>query len=435
MIDICFLTDWFFSGLLPAHLQICPSENMKILVLNAGSSSIKYSLFDMSGEHVRIAGIIEKIGEPGSLHRINFNGPRHEAQCITQSIDNHRQGLNAVFNILTRSGAIDDKQGLFCISHRVVHGGEHFHKPVLIDKKIQQTIRDLIPLAPLHNPANLQGIELALNLQPEVPQVAVFDTAFHQTLPNHAYRYAIPSTWYQDDAVRRYGFHGTSHHYVAKRAAEYLKKPLSELNLISLHLGNGASITAIEKGQSIDTSMGMTPLEGLIMGSRCGDIDPAIPFYISRKKKLTQADLETLLNTDSGLKGLCGENDMRAVQRLAETGNREAQLALQMYVYRIKKYLGAYFAILGRVDAIIFTGGIGENDCQLREQCCAGLSFLGITVNTSKNSPHPTDCFDISSDNPQVVLLVIKTNEALEIARQSVHCVIENREDPRPDSH
>jgi acetate kinase len=396
---------------------------MKTLVLNSGSSSIKYCLFEMNQHSVIASGMVEKIGEADSLHQFEMAGNSNPVQKNTLPIADHQQGLQAIFGILTDSGAIKNAQELFCMGHRVVHGGEHFRQPVIIDNNVINKIRDLIPLAPLHNPANLLGIEQAIKQLASVPQVAVFDTAFHQSLPAHAYHYAVPKTWYEENSVRRYGFHGTSHYYVAKQAAEYLGKPVQSLNLITLHLGNGGSVTAIQQGKSIDTSMGMTPLEGLMMGTRCGDIDPAIHFYLSRVKKLSNTEIETLLNKNSGLKGICGENDMRAVHKLADAGDEDAQLALQMYVYRIKKYLGAYYAVLGHVDAIVFTGGIGENDAWLREQCCTNLTALDIAVDIKKNNTINGHCCDISSNNPSVAVLVIKTNEELEIALQSVECV------------
>ncbi len=395
---------------------------MKTLVLNSGSSSIKYSLFNMTEQTVIASGLIEKIGETGSLHQFKMTEASTSLQ--TTDIKDHQHGLQAIFSILTDSGAIKNAQELFCIGHRVVHGGEYFRQPVMITTDVINKITAMIPLAPLHNPANLLGIKEAVKQLGSVPQVAVFDTAFHQSLPAYAYRYAVPKAWYENNGVRRYGFHGTSHYYVARQAAEYLGKPLSSVNLISLHLGNGASVTAIQQGQSIDTSMGMTPLEGLIMGTRCGDIDPALLFYLSRTLNLSNPEIETLLNKHSGLKGICGENDMRAVHQLADTGNDDAQLALQMVAYRIKKYLGAYCAVLGHVDAIIFTGGIGENDSWLREQCCAKLTTLGIAIDMNKNNSIENNCYDISADNQAVAVLVIQTDEELEIAMQSLECVI-----------
>ena len=351
---------------------------MKTLVLNSGSSSIKYCLFDMTDQAVVASGIIEKIGAADSLHQFKISDNGLPVQKQTQPVENHQQGLQLIFDSLLQSSALNSTSELYCIGHRVVHGGEYFSEPVVVNDSIINKIKDMSALAPLHNPANMQGIKQALKQFGHVPQVAVFDTAFHQSIPQHAYRYAVPADWYNEFAVRRYGFHGTSHQYVAKQAAEYLSRPLEKLNLISLHLGNGASVTAIQQGKSIDTSMGLTPLEGLMMGTRSGDIDPAMQFYLSRVSSMNNAEIERALNSQSGLKGICGENDMRAVHRLSDAGDKQAQLALQMYAYRIKKYIGAYYAILGQVDAVIFTGGIGENDSWLREQCCSNLNAFGL---------------------------------------------------------
>jgi acetate kinase len=394
---------------------------MKILVLNAGSSSIKYCLFEMTQQTLLMSGLIERIGETTSSHRYTLN--QSAPQQVEKPIDNHQQALRELFSALSDSGALPDTRELSCIGHRVVHGGEQFRQPALIDEQVLQQIEATIPLAPLHNPANLLGIQETIRQMGDIPQVAVFDTAFHHTLPDYAYRYALPAGLYTEHGVRRYGFHGTSHRYVARQAAQYLGKPLDETNLITLHLGNGASVTAIESGQSIDTSMGMTPLEGLMMGTRCGDIDPAIHFYLGRTLNLSNDAIETLLNKNSGLKGVCGENDMRAIHKLAESGNAAASLALNMYAYRIKKYIGAYFAVLGRVDALVFTGGIGENDAWLREQCCANLSALGIAIDAGKNQSHPSPCADISISDSSTTVLVIATHEELEIAIQARECL------------
>ncbi len=396
---------------------------MKTLVLNSGSSSIKYCLFDMTDQAVVASGIIEKIGAADSLHQFKISDNGLPVQKQTQPVENHQQGLQLIFDSLLQSSALNSTSELYCIGHRVVHGGEYFSEPVVVNDSIINKIKDMSALAPLHNPANMQGIKQALKQFGHVPQVAVFDTAFHQSIPQHAYRYAVPADWYNEFAVRRYGFHGTSHQYVAKQAAEYLSRPLEKLNLISLHLGNGASVTAIQQGKSIDTSMGLTPLEGLMMGTRSGDIDPAMQFYLSRVSSMNNAEIERALNSQSGLKGICGENDMRAVHRLSDAGDKQAQLALQMYAYRIKKYIGAYYAILGQVDAVIFTGGIGENDSWLREQCCSNLNAFGLAIDSSKNSAVDTACYSISKKNQAVEVLVIKTNEELEIALQSVACV------------
>ncbi|NOV30318.1 acetate/propionate family kinase [Methylomonas sp. ZR1] len=394
---------------------------MKILVLNAGSSSVKYSLFEMSDRSVLIAGIIERIGEDAASHSYalaNNDRTRDEINCR-----NHQQALQLLFETLAACRVLTDRRELAGIGHRVVHGGEHFREPALIDAQVMQRIAEVIPLAPLHNPANLLGIEEAIRQMDDTPQVAVFDTAFHQTLPDYAYRYAVPNHLYTDHGVRRYGFHGTSHRYVAEQAAQYLSKPLSETNLITLHLGNGASVTAIQNGRSIDTSMGMTPLEGLMMGSRCGDIDPAIHFYLSRTLNLSNEAIETLLNKESGCKGVCGENDMRAIHRMVEAGDDHARLALAMYAYRIKKYIGAYFAALGRVDALVFTGGIGENDAWLREHVCLEMQIFGIALDPERNQKPVKPCDNISPANAGVAILVIATNEELEIAIQAQQCL------------
>ena len=381
---------------------------MKVLVINSGSSSIKYQLFDMPEERVLAAGIVERIGE--------------------SSVPTHRDGLAIIGKALHDSGAIKDLSGLSAIGHRVVHGGEHFKQPALINSEVVAQIRQMTPLAPLHNPANLLGIELAMQAAPDVPQVAVFDTAFHHSIPAHAWRYAIPEKLYSEHHVRRYGFHGTSHHYVAKQAALLLGKPLESLNLITLHLGNGASAAAIRQGRSVDTSMGMTPMEGLMMGTRCGDIDPAIHFYLGREAGLSNAQIESLLNKKSGLQGICGSNDMREVHRLAESGDDGARLALLMYCYRIKKYLGAYYAVLGHLDAVVFTGGIGENDASVRAQACDGLAGLGIDIDSEKNTRRSEAAFAIQRDTSPVKILVIPTDEELEIALQTVNCILTAKE-------
>ncbi|MGD0959585.1 MAG: acetate kinase [Methylomonas sp.] len=392
---------------------------MKILVLNAGSSSVKYTLFDMQNHSQLISGLIDRIGEAGSAHRYTIGAA--EPQVCQLPISDHQQALSLLFTTLRASALLADDSDLFCIGHRVVHGGAQFRQPVLIDQTVLDQIAAHIPLAPLHNPANLLGIQEAMRQMADIPQVAVFDTAFHQSMPDYAYYYALPAYLYTEHKVRRYGFHGASHQYVARQAAQYLGQPLHTCNLITLHLGNGASAAAIENGRSADTSMGMTPLEGLMMGSRCGDIDPAIIFYLSRTLQMSNDHIEAMLNKQSGSKGVCGENDMRAIHKLAESGNPEARLALEMYAYRLKKYIGAYFAVLNRVDAIVFTGGIGENDVWLREKCCENLSALGIAVDPLKNRRPAPPCAEIGAG--QVRILVIATQEELEIAIQAQTCL------------
>jgi acetate kinase len=398
---------------------------MKILVINSGSSSIKYRLFDMTAKTVLASGVMEKIGEVASRlthHTLNRSGKMEEI-VNTEPVSDHQQGFQLIGAVLDESGAVKDNNELYGIGHRVVHGGEEFKKPTLIDKKVINTIHRLIPLAPLHNPANLLGIEVAMQSAPQVPQVAVFDTAFHQSIPVHAFRYAIPQDLYEAHHVRRYGFHGTSHDYVAKQAAKLMDRPLKTLNLITLHLGNGASAAAVKQGKSIDTSMGMTPLEGLIMGTRCGDIDPAIIFYLKRKTGLAGDEIESILNKKSGLKGICGVNDMRKIEELAQDGNARAKLAIEMVCYRIKKYIGAYHAILGRLDALVFTAGIGEKSPLIRAGSCQGLAHLGIEVDPDKNNRRSKEAFEIQAQNSTVKVLVIPTNEELEIAEETVACI------------
>jgi acetate kinase len=389
---------------------------VKVLVLNSGSSSIKYALFSAGSLAELRSGIVERIGEPGG-----------------SSVPDHREGFRRVLSDLLDSGAIREAADLFGIGHRVVHGGERFQEPARVDAGVLEAIRETIPFAPLHNPGNLQGIEVALKLCPGVPQVAVFDTAFHQTMPPRAFHYALPRDLYDAHRVRRYGFHGTSHAHVARRAAEFLGIPPGSLNLITLHLGNGASAAAIREGESVDTSMGMTPLEGLIMGTRCGDLDPAVPFFLGNATGKRPEELLSLLNEESGLKGICGANDMREVHRMAAAGNPSASLAIDMYCYRIRKYIGAYTAVLGRVDALVFTGGIGENDAEVRRRSCDGLSLLGIALDEGKNDSPSSAPREIQREGMPVKVLVLPTNEELEIALQTVACIRKSpaSEEPR----
>jgi acetate kinase len=394
---------------------------MKILVINSGSSSIKYKLFDMTGKTVLASGMLEQIGEGESrlTHQTRDLVGNTETLEKVGSIPNHREGIQLISSVLKESEELPAMEELSGIGHRVVHGGEEFQEPTVIDQEVIDTIRKLIPLAPLHNPANLLGIEVSFESAAAVPQVAVFDTAFHQSIPNHAFRYAIPEDLYKAYGVRRYGFHGTSHYYVAKEASRVLNRPLDSLNLITLHLGNGASATAIKEGKSVDTSMGMTPLEGLIMGTRSGDVDPAVIFYLQRQTGMGGDGIESILNKESGLKGICGVNDMRKIGELAEEGNPQAKLAVDMVCYRIKKYIGAYCAILGRLDALVFTGGVGENASFIRGGSCQGLSRLGIEVDSEKNNVRSIDAFEIQTSTSQVKVLVIPTNEELQIAEET----------------
>ena len=397
---------------------------MNILVINSGSSSVKYQLFDMQDSRVLTSGLVERIGEAESrlVHRWLQDGDMQEL-VRSETIADHQHAFEAIGAAMRDTGSLADAARLDGIGHRVVHGGEEFTRPTPIDTAVVERIRALGPLAPLHNPANLTGIEVCLRLFPDLPQVAVFDTAFHQTMPAHAYRYALPEAWYSDYRVRRYGFHGTSHHYVARRAAAFLQQPLAALNLITLHLGNGASAAAIRQGTCVDTSMGLTPLEGLMMGTRCGDIDPAIPFYIGAATDATPAELEVALNRDSGVKGICGDNDMREVQQRAGRGDARARLAIDMYCYRIRKYIGAYCAVLGHVDALVFTAGIGENSALVRETACSGLEMLGIALDPDKNHAPRSATAAIERAGGAVRVLVIPTNEEIEIAQQTLDSI------------
>ena len=393
---------------------------MRVLVINSGSSSIKYSIYDMPGESLLYSGKIERIGETGSIciHRRHVSSGIEAEQESKLPVTDHVSGLSLIFEALDdykpASGNLFD-----AIGHRVVHGGESFYEPTFIDDSIIATIRDMLSIAPLHNPVNLAGIEAARNSFPVIPQVAVFDTAFYRTLPPRAYRYALPDELYQRHHVRRYGFHGISHQYASGEAARFLEQPPESLRHISLHLGNGASATAILGGVSIDTSMGMTPLEGLVMGSRCGDLDPSVCFYLSRSRAMNMDEIEAMLNHDSGLKGLCGSNDMREIHRLAADGDEQARLAIDIYCYRAVKYISAYFTVLGGLDVLTFTGGIGENDPVIRKTICDRLSPLGIALDDKQNQAHEKSTFVISDENSSARVLVIPAREELEIARQA----------------
>ena len=393
-----------------------PHKSMTILVINSGSSSIKYRLLELPQGRVLADGLLERIGEPASriIHRATDDSDTFVDIKQAVAAADHHKAFKAVFEVLGEDCPVD------AIGHRVVHGGDRFAGPTLIDNEVITSIRALCQIAPLHNPVNLLGIESCLSHFPGVPQVAVFDTAFHQTMPPHAYRYAIPEAWYSDYGIRRFGFHGTSHHYVARRAAEFIDKPFNTSRLITLHLGNGASATAIANGCSVDTSMGFTPLEGLVMGTRSGDLDPAIPLFIEQAGYLNNTGIDHALNKESGLKGLCGTNDLRAVLELNQAGDERAQLALDLYCYRIKKYIGAYYAALGEVDALVFTGGVGENSAQVRRVACEGLSRFGITIDEAANDKVIEDITEIGQAESQTRILVIKTDEELQIARETM---------------
>ncbi len=399
---------------------------MKILVINTGSSSLKFRLFDMRGL-VRLAfGLVERIGETLGRALLRYRlaaDTRERSVERSGSITDHGRAMEEMLSLLAEAGLLTHAGELAGIGHRVVHGGEVFQEPVLIDAHVLEAIADLAVLAPLHNPVNLVGIRAAMAQAPEVPQVAVFDTAFHQTLPEHAYLYGLPHRLYEEHRVRRYGFHGTSHGFVSRQAAGFLGRPYDSLNAITLHLGNGASGAAIRGGRCVDTSMGMTPLEGLLMGTRSGDLDPAILLYLAREAGMDSDELDDLLNRQSGLRGICGDNDMRTVIGRAEQGDGRAALALRIFCYRLKKYIGAYSAVLGRVDCLAFTGGIGENAPLVREMACRDLENLGFILDRERNLRGRKGIRAIHDDASPVPILVVPTNEELEIARQVVKVI------------
>lgn len=396
---------------------------MKILVINSGSSSIKYQVLEMATERLLASGVVERIGDGvGTLTNTFYPKTEQEKVFkIDQEIPDHRSGMHLAISLLTdpEQGIIKEKKEISAIGHRVVHGGEDFQEPTMISPAVIKVIEANVPLAPLHNPANLDGIRVAMELFPEVGQVAVFDTAFHQTMPAHAYMYALPYEYYKRDRVRRYGFHGTSHKFVAGEAANRLGKPLANCNLITVHLGNGCSMTAVENGLSVDTSLGLTPLEGLVMGTRCGDVDPAIHAFLKRNKGMDLDEIDEVLNKDSGLKGLCGMNDMRDIHEAIARGDERAELALAVQTYRNRKYIGSYMAVLGRVDAIVFTAGIGENDAAVREQSLKGLEPFGIELDLEVNNQRVKQPLTISTDKSTIPVFVIPTNEELAIARET----------------
>ena len=396
-----------------------------VLVVNAGSSSLKYSLVDATSGGALATGLVERIGEPtGSLTHRSDGG----AHRVERAFEDHEAALSAALDAFESQGPSLASVSLRAVGHRVVHGGSRFSSPVRVDDALVAAVSGLVPLAPLHNPANLEGIEVARRLFPDLPHVAVFDTAFHQTLPEHAYTYAVPMAWRDEHQVRRYGFHGTSYAFVSRAAAHLLGKPVEDVNLIVLHLGNGASAAAIEGGRSVETSMGLSPLEGLVMGTRSGDLDPAVHMHLHRSLGWSLEDIDRALNRESGLKGLAGENDFREVMRLRASGDVGAALAFDVYCYRIRKYVGAYYAALGTVDAVVFTAGVGENSPELRAQVLSDLSRLGISVDPGRNAGPVSGPTVISPDDSDVAVLVVPTNEEYEIARQTVSLVEQGRQ-------
>ena len=392
---------------------------MKVLVINSGSSSIKFELYLMPEKQVEAKGLLQKIGEESSELKAKIGGVE---SVVKKPVKDHAEGLKMIISALTDSahGGLKDISEIGAVGHRVVHGGEAFAETALITDEVVRAIEAHIEVAPLHNPPNLLGIRVARELLPKVPQVAVFDTSFHQSMPDYAYTYAIPYELYKEHKVRRYGFHGTSHRYVAARAAALLGKPLTEVNLITAHLGNGCSITAIRGGKSVDTSMGLTPLEGLVMGTRSGDIDPALVAYLERVKKLTVAEIDNLLNKKSGLLGLSGKsNDVRSVLAAEEQGDKRAALAMTIYCYRVKKYLGAYTAALGKVHAVVFTAGVGENAAGVRARILENLEPLGYVLDAEKNKGAGGKDLDVAAASSPIRILVIPTNEELLIAQDT----------------
>ncbi|MEV7082595.1 acetate kinase [Streptomyces sp. NPDC093516] len=389
----------------------------RVLVLNSGSSSLKYQLLDMRDSGRLAVGLVERIGERTS--RLKHTPAGGESRELGGAIADHDAALKAVAEELARDGLGLDSPELAAIGHRVVHGGRSFTEPTVIDERVLAEIERLIPVAPLHNPANLTGIRTAQALRPDLPQVAVFDTAFHTTMPESAARYAIDVETADAHRIRRYGFHGTSHAYVSRATAELLGKDPSEVNLIVLHLGNGASASAVRGGRCVDTSMGLTPLEGLVMGTRSGDMDPAVIFHLMRVGGMSADEIDTLLNKKSGLIGLCGDNDMREIRRRVDAGDERAELAFDIYIHRLKKYIGAYYAVLGRVDAIAFTAGVGENAAPVRQAALAGLEELGIAVDGERNAVRGDEARLISPEGARVAVAVVPTDEELEIATQT----------------
>ncbi len=396
---------------------------MKILVINSGSSSIKFQLLDMQDESVLASGLVERIGETEGLIKCTMKPGTDDEVVVKRQdqVENHKTGMRRAVDILTdpQCGVIADKGDIDAIGHRVVHGGEDFHKTAVIDDDVLEALERNIPLAPLHNPANMDGIRVSQELFPGVVQVGVFDTAYHQTIPPHAYHYAIPYELYEKQRIRRYGFHGTSHKFVASECAKLMGKPLEQLNLITIHLGNGCSMTAVKNGVSVDTTLGLTPLEGLVMGTRSGDIDPAIHAFLARNCDMDIDAIDSLLNKDSGLKGLCGYNDMRDIHDAISNGDKRAKLALDVQTYRNKKYVGAFMAVLGRVDAIVFTAGIGENDDIVREKTLEGLEPFGVELDHDVNNQRIRKSLLLSSVSSRVQIWGIPTNEELAIARET----------------
>ncbi|NLX64441.1 MAG: acetate kinase [Clostridiaceae bacterium] len=396
---------------------------MKILVVNAGSSSLKYQLINMAEEKVLAKGLCDRIGLPGSL----IKHKTHDDRSVTKEIEmkDHKDAIASLIKVLTHEewGVIESLEEIKAVGHRVVHGGEKFIKSVIIDENVMKTLEECIELAPLHNPPNITGIRACQHNMPNVPQVAVFDTAFHQTMPKKAYIYALPYEYYEKYNVRKFGFHGTSHKYVAERAAHILGKPIEQLKIVTCHLGNGSSIAAVDGGKTVDTSMGFTPLAGLAMGTRCGTIDPAVVTFIMQKEGLTPEQMDTVMNKKSGVLGISGvSSDFRDLDEAVKQGNERAALALEIFAYQVKKFIGAYACAMGGLDAIVFTAGIGENNIEMRSMICEDLEFLGVSIDENKNNTKGIE-IDISKEDAKVRTLVIPTNEELAIAKETMKLI------------
>lgn len=400
--------------------------NKPVLVINSGSSSLKYQLVVPGTGDVLASGLVEQIGEASShvKHKINNADGEDHSYSLDRPIVDHGEALAAVYSLCADHGPDLDHVGLSAVGHRVVHGGSQFSEPVIITPEVLGAIRELSALAPLHNPAAADGIAAAQERFSSVPHVAVFDSAFFTSLPPAAYTYAIPADLAAEHQIRRYGFHGTSHQYVSRAAAEHLGRPVTDLDQIVLHLGNGCSASAVQRGVAIDTSMGLTPLQGLVMGTRSGDVDPSLFTFLNRTLELSVAEIDTLLNKRSGLKGLSGVNDFRELESLVAQGDEAAQRAFEVYVHRLKHYVGAYLAQLGRLDSLVFTAGVGENSVNLRAAVCAGLSGLGISIDPVRNAERSSQARVISPDGSAVTVLVVPTNEELAIARQATDLLV-----------
>ncbi|MDY6231394.1 acetate kinase [Peptostreptococcus porci] len=394
---------------------------MKVLVLNCGSSSLKYQLIDMSNESVLCKGLVERIGIDGSVLKHEKDGLDGK-HVVEVEMKDHKDAIKHVLEAVAHPevGAVKEMSEIEAVGHRIVHGGEKFASSALLTDEVIEAINECVELAPLHNPANLMGVEACKVILPDVPQVGVFDTAFHQSMPKKAFIYGLPHELYTKYGVRRYGFHGTSHLYVSQKAAEMLGKPVEELKIVTCHLGNGASLTAVDGGKSVDTSMGLTPLEGLIMGTRCGDIDPAIVPFVMKKEGLDADGIDKLMNKQSGVYGMTGiSSDFRDIEDAANNGDEKAQVALDAYCHKVKKYIGSYVAAMNGVDAIVFTAGLGENGISMREMICKDMDFFGIKLDAEKNNVRGKERV-ISTDDSKVKVLLIPTNEELMIARDTV---------------